>query len=245
MGSTDSSSDGSTRTGDELPRWAAEAAPPLPDLEQLRAALEQDIARERGLGAWLRSRSTPVRLTIAGLAVALLGVGTALFAGRADLSVYPLGRMVLLLVAIAALIACEVTLSLWPMHRPAPPRWLARSAIAAAPLALLALYSLPAAHSNHPALLQESGASELFVHALPCLTVGSLVALAGFLLLRSLDRGGAARALSMAASGGLAANLLLQLHCSITAPEHMLVGHLGVILLMLAAIALVERALPR
>lgn len=245
MATSDSSGDGSARASDELPRWAAGAAPALPDFEQLRAALEQDIAAERGPRAWLRSRSTPQRLAIVAATVALLAVGTLLASARPDLAVYPLGRMLLLLLALAALIALEAALSLWPLHWPAPPRWLARGAILAAPLGLLALYLLPAAHVDHPASLQAPGMRGLLARALPCLAVGSVVALAGYLLLRALDRGGVRRALLMAASGGLAANLLLQLHCPVTAPEHMLVGHLGVSLLLLGVVALVERALRR
>lgn len=245
MTSSDSSGDGSGGAGDPLPRWAAEAAPPVPDFEQLKAAVDRDIAREHGPAAWLRSRSTPARLALAAVAVALLGGGTLLSSARPDLAVYPLGRMLVLLLALAGSIALMGTLALWPMHRPAPPRGFTRAAIFGAALGLLVLYLLPAAHVDHPASLQAPGAQSLLVRALPCLAMGSAVALAGFLLLRALDRGGARRALLMAASGGLAANLLLQLHCPVTAPEHMLLGHLGVIALLLGMAALVERALPR
>ena len=71
--------------------------------------------------------------------------------------------------------------------------------------------------------------------ALRCLLIGSAVAAGMYAVLRGLDRGGSRRLLLMAACAGLAANLMLQLHCPKTAPLHLLLGHLGVVGVCFAA----------
>jgi hypothetical protein len=65
--------------------------------------------------------------------------------------------------------------------------------------------------------------------------IGSAVAAGIYAVLRGLDRGGTRRLPLMAACAGLAANLMLQLHCAVTAPTHLMLGHLGVVVVCFAA----------
>jgi hypothetical protein len=229
---------------DELARWLGPGASPPPDLGPLYAGLQQELARERGAVAWLRSRSTPVRVTLAGAGLLLGAAGLGLLGRRPDLDVYPQARMALVVLFSAALIAGQLWLVLRPLQRPAAADWLARALGLGAFGGLLGLYALPAAHLVHPASIQAPGSLALLARALPCLTVGLAVAGLGFSLLKVLDRGGAGRALLAAVCGGVSANLLLQLHCPVTAPAHLLIGHLGAALVFAGGVALWARATP-
>jgi hypothetical protein len=228
----------------ELARWVRPDAVSAPNFDDLRLSLDAELAKERGPSAFLRSRSTPGRVAAVALLLLLLCLITLLFRARADLAVYPMGRMLLLSGVMLLWFLASTLLSLWPLSWPTPPRAVSKIAIAFGPVALLALYSLPTAHESHPASLQGPGGAALFLRALPCLGIGLLVALGVFVLLRAFDRGGSRTNLAMACAGGISANLLLQLHCPITAPPHMLLAHLGVALIMLAAVALRERVGP-
>jgi hypothetical protein len=211
-----------------------------PDLNELFAGLERQLARERGARAWLRSRSTGVRLALCAASLALLVAGVALAWARPDLAVYPVFRLGAGALVIVVILAVQLALALRPLSRPPLSAWVAPAAIAAALVALLALYGLPAAHLAHPASFQAPGWQALIARALPCLAFGLVFALASYALLRLLDRGGTdptRRALLAAAYGGLVANLLLMLHCPVTAPAHLMLGHLGVAVLLLLGVA--------
>jgi hypothetical protein len=241
---SDSSDGGSgeVRLPDELARWAGDDAGAAGlDLDQLQAELQGKLAEERGPAAWLRSRSTPVRGIFGGAAVALVVVATMAIWLRPDFEVYPAGRMLGSLALLAALIIVDLVLVLWPLQLPAAPRWLSRGAVIVAPLGLLLLYTLPAVPALHPRSLEPEGAWSMVSAALRCLLIGSAVAAGLYAVLRGLDRGGARRLLLMAACAGLAANLMLQLHCPKTAPLHLLLGHLGVVGVCFAAAWLLDR----
>jgi hypothetical protein len=94
---------------------------------------------------------------------------------------------------------------------------------------------MPPAHTVHPASLHAEGWPALLQRATPCLAIGLAIGALFYGVLALLDRGGSYRAPAMAVASGLAANLALQLHCPVTAPLHMVVGHLGVALLLVAA----------
>jgi hypothetical protein len=213
----------------------------LPDLSALSAELERAIASEQGPRAALRSLSTPRRCLYAFLPLCFLAALTLLIRPRLDLAVYPAARMALVLVVVGALVLASLVLALWSLAWRPIPSFLRKALVASGPLALLALYSLPAAHSEHPASVSAEGTGALMMRALPCLLIGSAVAGAAFLLLRTFDRGATRVSLLFATCAGLYANFLLQLHCSVTAPAHMLLGHLGVALLAFVWVALLER----
>jgi hypothetical protein len=164
-------------------------------------------------------------------ALGLLAVLTLLVRPRLDLALYPGARMALVLGVVGVLVLLSALFALWPLVWRPIPEWLRKAVVVSGPLALLALYSLPAAHTAHPASLQAEGSAALLVRALPCLLIGSGVAASAFLLLRAFDRGATRVSLLFAACAGLYANFLLQLHCAVTSPSHMLLGHLGVALL--------------
>src|SRR5262245_17336629 len=92
-GGSGRSEDGARPLRDEVTHLVSEAAPPVPDFGELRGALHQKMAAERGLRAHLRSRPTPVRIAIAGGAVLAVAAVSALAALRPDIGVYPLERM--------------------------------------------------------------------------------------------------------------------------------------------------------
>jgi hypothetical protein len=212
-----------------------------PDLDELFALVEQRLAEERGVRAWLRSRSTAVRIALSLASLALLAAPMALAWARPDLAVYPVFRLGLGMLVIIALLALQLLLVLRPLSRPPLPAWASQAAIASALVGLVVLYALPPAHLAHPASLQPPGWPALIERALPCLGFGLAFGLVSYGLLRLFDRGGTRatrRALLAAAYGGLVANLLLLLHCPVTAPAHLLVGHLGVAVLLLLGVGL-------
>lgn len=201
------------------------------NLERMHAELQGKIAQERGFAAWLRSRPTPMRAMLASFVLAVIVVVTMAVWLRPDFDVYPAGRMQAVLLSIAGLIVLELVLLLWPLQLPAAPQWLMAAAVIGAPIGLFFWYSAPAAHLAHPRSIPREGIGVWISHAVGCLVVGSIVAGGFYALLRGLDRGGTNRLLLMAACAGLAGNLSLQLHCPVTAPMHLVIGHLGVIVL--------------
>ena len=233
-------------SGDEARARELLRAPPepieVPDFTALEAELAREIAAEQGVRAELRALSTPRRIVLVLIPLVVLAGITLSLRPRLDLAVYPGARMGLVLGVVGALMLLSVLLALWSLAWRPVPDAVRKLAIALAPIALFVLYALPPAHTAHPAPLQTEGLTALLVRALPCLVVGSMVAASAFFFLRVFDRGATRASWLFAACAGLYANLLLQLHCSVTAPAHMLLGHLGVALLALLAVAWVERS---
>ncbi|HEX6243625.1 MAG TPA: hypothetical protein VFZ61_22080 [Polyangiales bacterium] len=230
--------------GRELARWAAAGEVQVPDLDALRSSLDAALAEERGLGAFLRSRTTPLRLVVAGVLLLAAMGAVWLLAARVDQELYPMWRLLLGLGFMLVAFFASVGLALWPLSRPAPRPRLVSTVLALAPVLLAGLYLMPAAHADHPASLQQPGTAALLVRASPCFGVGVLIALLSVWGLRRLDRGGTRVALLLATASGVAANILLLLHCPMTAPAHMLLGHLGVMLVFVAGTWLAQRGPP-
>jgi hypothetical protein len=213
----------------------------LPDFAALEAELAREIAQEQGPRAALRALSTPRRYLLACLPLGLVAALTLVVRPRLDLAVYPEARMALVLLVVGSLVLASVVLALWSLSFRPLPAWLPKLLVLSAPVSLLVLYSLPAAHTAHPASIQAPGAASLLARALPCLVIGGAVAASAFFLLRAFDRGATRVSLLFATCAGLYANFLLQLHCSVTDPAHMLLSHLGVALLSLGIVALLAR----
>lgn len=213
------------RVGAELAGLAPVPDPAFPG--ELLGRVEGALARERGPVAWLRSRPTPLRLVLA----VLVGLGVPAALGvwllRPDLGVYPVLRYGGVLVTVAAMAGAAIHFALRPLDRPSLGSGLAWAAGGI----LLLVAILPPAHQAHPASLHGTGA-ELVPAALTCLTVGLLAALPGVILLLALDRasvpwlGRGTRLATVA--GGAAGFLALHLLCPITAPIHLVTGHVGV-----------------
>jgi hypothetical protein len=205
---------------------ASDAAP-----AELLTAVEGALRAETGPRAWLRSRRTPVRLLLAGVAAAVvIVVGTS----GGDGAAAPAGAALVWLGAFGlGGLACLPTF-LASLGRPgvAPA---ARLALVLAAIALpfgFALGSTPGA----PAV--EGSFAEL---AFGCFVYGAILALPFFGFLWALDRSSRPWPLILAgfaSVAGLAANMALVFHCGNTEPAHLAAGHatIGVVLGALGAL---------
>ena len=231
--------------GPELPRLLRKAERTPADLDALFEQVTRSVAADRGLRAWLRERSTGVRGLLAAGVLAAFAALAAMAFQRPDLEVYPGARMATVLLVIGAGLTLMLAFVLRPLHLPALPAWVLATATTATLLALLVVYGMPAAHLAHPASLQAPGGSALLQRAAPCLVIGIVIGAIVYAALALLDRGGSRRALVTAAASGLTANLALHLHCPVTDPGHMMLGHLGVAVVLIAGAALLGRRAPR
>jgi hypothetical protein len=189
------------------------------------AELERVLASEKGLRAWLRSRPTLVRAAISVWSLLLVLTFFVLTRRRADWELYPALRLNLLfaLFGLGAFVAIDFALR-GPLRR-------GRTLYALVALASLAVpviaALLPRAHTLHDASLQGT-ISHFGERASGCFTTG-LIASAPLAILIYLfnreDRLSPLTAALAAGAAGLGANLVLQAHCAITDPEHLLVGH--------------------
>ena len=201
------------------------------ELAAFERAVCDEIGRERGVQAWLRSRSRVERGLMI-LAVAALVAGlTFIVAPRPDFYTYPRVRMVATLgwFLIAGGVATWIALR---------PIYLSRATtglvVAAATLALLG----PIATSLLPEVpMVHAPAHRVWPWAYGCFASGITAALVVLVVSRVLDRGGAhssGQVVLAAAAAGLAGTTALQLHCPINYPLHLLLGHatvpLGLIL---------------
>jgi predicted anti-sigma-YlaC factor YlaD len=228
--------------GAAVGRALAEAAPepaPDPGLDSLFERVQQQVHQERGVGAWLRSRRTAVRCTLAGLAVALIALIALIVAPRGDLAVYPLERMALTLAPLALLIGVSMHLSLRPLHRPPPPAWVMPALAVAAVAVPAALALLPQPHVGPEGMAAGQGLT-FAARSAACFAKGSIVAVALLGLWRTLDRsqfGRVGRRVFATAAAGAAANFALQCHCAVSHPLHLLLGHAAVAIAFVAAAA--------
>ncbi len=221
----------------QLSRLAAHSEASSADLEALFAQLQRAVGAERGPRARLRALPTWLRV---GLVLAVAGALGALAAGRfmrPDITAYPAGRMALALISIGALLAASLWLALRPLQLASVAPWVPATAALGSLLWLGALYLLPPVHEATGWSRNPAGLGPTLARALPCMVIGLGLSLPFLLLLRALDRGGTRRPLLMAAAAGLLANFVLQLACPVTAPVHMLLGHMGVAVLLLAGAA--------
>lgn len=213
----------------------------LGDLSALRGRVDAALKAEVGPRAALRARSTPERAALALLAIAAVAGGTAAVLLRADFGVYPTDRMVLALLAFASTAVGGAVLALLPDHVPPRPVGLERFVLGTLLLLPVAFAVLPAAHASHPASALPEGAFAAATAA--CFAFGSGVAAAVVAVLRVLDRRtrwAGAFAVVAVGAGGAAGNLALQLHCPVTAVDHLVVGHalVGVVWAAVAWVAL-------
>lgn len=212
-----------------LALMARPVGPPDPLFVALSEDLLASIARPNRL-ARLRSVSTQKRVAL-GLFVAILLTAGVLFAlPRADLSVYPSARMALALATLALTGVLCVVGALRPLHLPPLGRPLFTGLVIAAALLPFALAFMPPAHLEHSSSLGGLG-PDLVSAAAKCFAFGLVLALPLLAVLRLLDRIGhrsLRRALMAAGAAGLLGNLILQLHCPIVHPVHLVTGHASV-----------------
>ncbi len=220
--------------GEALGRFAK--APLDGPSAELFSSIESAVAKERGVAAWLRSRPTKTRVLLAFSAVLALAAFNLFASSRADLAVYPMLRLLVEVALFAAVIGSSVSIALDALHAPSRPASHRAGLVVFAVAMPFVLTMLPQAHTLHPAALQGAGA-DFGKRAIACFVMGIGYALPVLLLLRGLDRGQhrASLTVALAAVGaGAAAQLGMHLHCAITFPTHLLLGHATMTLALLA-----------
>jgi hypothetical protein len=204
------------------------------DLTALEKAVRADLERERGAIAWLRSRSTPVRLGLSLGFAALVALATLFVAARHDLAVYPLARLVLTLGWFFVAAGACAWLALRPAYLPRPSIGVVVAVAAFALLGPVLAAILPEVHTN-----------DVGGHAPICFAIGTIAGAVALLLARALDRGAhaAGQLVLAAAAAGLVGNLALALHCPVNHPAHLLLGHATVPFALVVG-ALLARLVP-
>jgi hypothetical protein len=220
--------------------WAAASGEA--DLQWLRSAIERDVGqKERGV-VWLRSRPTSFRLgfgVILCLGIVLL---TLALTPRPDIEVYPALRMLIVTSTLFLLLGVALSQGLRPLQRSATGAQ--GLLLVLALLVPIVVAALPAAHSAH-ALSAGGIGKALMPRALACFVFGVAFGLPLLVSMRMLDRlehTTVARSLWAAAATGLLGNLALSLHCPLTHPAHLLLGHASVGIALAAAYGLLARA---
>ena len=195
-------------------------------LDELFHAVESDLARERGLVAWMRSRPTPARIAL-GLALPLTMVLLHLaLSRRADFFVYPIGRMLAELGLYSALAWAAARQLLRPVHLRSG-QLVALGLAAAALLVPVALALGAPAHEAHAASFAGVGA-DFWPRAFACFRFGAMLSIPVMVVLTWADRlegRRAAFAALAAGMGGLVGNVVLHVHCPLTGLGHLLMGH--------------------
>lgn len=222
----------------EVSRWLPQDGA-VPDLASLQVELRRQLADERGALSFLRSRSTSTRLALLAFTLLLLAGLVLLLGARVDLALYPRPRLILSSLLIATLFVSSSLLALWPLSLWRVPAAMVTSAVLIVPSLLATMYALPAAHEAHSASLLSEGGDALLESALSCWVFGGVSTMALVGVLCAMDRGGVRRGGFIALAASVASNLLLQLHCPLTASTHLLLGHLGVVLGALLVNALI------
>jgi hypothetical protein len=218
----------------ELGRSLASAASaPLTLSADFLVQLEARVAAETGVRAWLRSRPTKVRFFVALLSV-LGAVALGVVHPRRDLADYPAARLYLLLALYALGIAVAFGKELFLSVRRgslSDYSWLAAAALG---LPFLVAFAPPTEASR--AFGPEG--------AFGCFGYGALLTLPTAALLWAFDRDDrmSFRTVCLsAASLGLSANLILELHCPSANLTHVLLGHASLGLAWLLVWALGRR----
>jgi hypothetical protein len=214
---------------------AAQAAPAPAFPDDLFGAIEARVGRETGPRAWLRSRPSQLRFQLLALGVILVVLVAGGMRHRPDFAAYPVARMVILLGAyfIAVLLAVGKELSLAVRRG----RLADYAALATFGLGLPFLAAfVPATEASR--LTGPEG-------ALGCFVYGALFTLPLGILLWAFDRDDrpTLRTVCLSATAlGLAANLVLELHCPNGHPLHLVLGHASIGLAWLGSWWVTRRA---
>jgi hypothetical protein len=210
------------------------------ELAPIRDVVKSQVAEEVGLVSRLRALPTWQRIAMAFALSALVTIATAIATPRADMALYPSGHMLALLAAMATLTFAASWRLLRPLHRPPPSAWSGWALLVMGVAAPFIMSLIPLAHEGAAA-----GAGAAFaVGCAKCFGFGAALGLP-VLLLAFLARRAHVDGAAVAALGGVAAgltgNLTLQVHCPITDPHHLLLGHASLLVLLAGAAALWRR----
>jgi hypothetical protein len=200
----------------------------------LFASVQAQAAREQS--SWLgvlRAKATVARrLVVLTVLSAIVALELGLHA-REAFAQAPL-RVGFSLAAFGALMVMLLMSSLRPIHQPALSRRSEAWLVAGPLLVAIGLSLWPTLGAS--GTLQESLA-DAWSGAKSCLLYGLAVAVPVYLVARLVDRGGWVTGVLAALGAGLAANFVLMTHCPMAGPEHMMLGHFGVIVVLLLASA--------
>jgi len=208
------------------------------DLEALFEKVQGSVDRDQGAIGWLKSRSTPKRIAAALTVPAVLVAFQLLTKLRPDISVYPVGRMTLEVVALLVGTVGATVMALRPLqraHRPAF-TWAWLALVLAVPFLMAATGP---AHLAYPASLEGVG-DDFWRRAMACFGYGVAMAAPAWVALALFDRQSSRAGTVVLIAGavsGLVGNFVLHVHCPLTDPTHLLVGHatVGIALLPIAA----------
>ena len=196
------------------------------ELDALFERSHDAVTQERGLVAWLRSRATPIRwVSMFGL-ISVLVLFELSTRRRVDISVYPIWRMALEVLANVLTLLSAVWLALRPLQEPGRRSltWMCACLALATPLALA--LSGPA-HLGHPASLEGTGA-DFWPRVTACFLLGTAISFPVWVALAAFDRWASrSRSIAVLAAGllGIVGNFALHMHCPLTSVAHRVAGH--------------------
>jgi hypothetical protein len=220
-----------------LGRRLASATPALAlDSSAQLDATEALLAKEHGLRAYLRSRSTRARWALT-LTLPTLLVARELFRRRIPVREVGVPKLIAALVLLGILgLALHSALRPLPIERRAARL---RSALSVVAWCLpFALWLVPEAHAS-----AEELSSGFAGRSLACFAYGSALGAPCLALLWALDRGKCVPFRVWALAAGcvaLVANVILVLHCPLTDGAHLLAGHFSIGLVWFAAVSSAE-----
>ena len=213
---------------------------PGPDQAALFASLEEALRQDDGILGRLRSRPTTERVLLVAGWCFLIVAGIAVAAPRAARGPVPTEHVLLVVTVLSTLLAVALRFGLRPCNAHRRVLGVLLAGLGAALLAPVVCAFLPSAVSTGI----PEGVSSLHA-ASRCFATGVLSGAAVIAALFALDRGehrSPTVALLAAAAGGLVANAALELHCAVTAPAHLLLGHASVSLALAVAYVALRRA---
>jgi hypothetical protein len=208
----------------ELGRRLAQAVLPAPEPGDLFAQIDRDVGQERGLRAKLRAWPLRTRLATLWIVALLLPVSSVLARGPTEGSIRP-NYSVPMLYAIAIVLLAAYRRG---------GSWLLRGATVSAAggkdrLIALGLLLLPAAVlAFSPMGARSPEALAAFGNPANCFGYGALLSLPVVVLYWLFERRDRVPLAGLVAAGGLAglaANVLLHVHCASAHLGHLLLGH--------------------
>jgi hypothetical protein len=198
------------------------------ETEELYLRVQADLARERGVRAFLRSRPTVLRgLLLGATSLATVSVA-ALVSGSPRSPGFWLGTL-----ALIALVGVAARSALRPLHRPAWTGGARASVVATIVLGALGAIVLPSDGSL--------GAMGPGI----CIAIGVAAAVPVFVLAVLLDRSPWRGALFGALAGGLTGALAVQLLCPEPGLAHLATEHFGVLLVCGVLFGVIAQLLGR
>ena len=224
------------------PRGSDPGAAPF-DVDAMFAEMERDIAADEGrVLSRIRQQPTWRRQALAFASFVVVVLATVFGMPGGALATFPVWILAVQAVSLTVLFGLALVVALRPPHLPSlPPRqgWALSGA------AIVATAALALVPSFAEAGLYPTDDMAYWKHTLPCLLWGLLVGLPIYGVLRVLDRGNPLGRLLAASAAGLAANVMLQLHCAMGDLGHLLGGHALVLVIYVAGVAATERVVGR